>query len=181
MPYQNLRIKQKVKVGEKYGVIMECGDKYKVKFDDGDFGFYAGTEVTPIVLESETKGNKKYNRMKAESEKLPGESFMQPTATGTDPLAQPVNDTGSGVGEPQNVLGKEVAIDKISRVFKYQETNGGNQMAKKKVLEEDPASEEEVEKQDSDDDSEEEKKKKSKKEAEEEDTEKQKSHRGGKK
>ena len=153
MPYQDLNIKQKVKVGEKYGQIVECGDKYKVKFDDGSFGFYDGNEVTPIVLDTESKGYKRFMRMKSEAQLKQDEVFMQPTAQGTDPLAQPINSEGVGIGENHSVLGKEASVDRFTM------KNGEIEMAKKKVIDEEIEAPEESE--------EEEEKKKMKKEEEE--------------
>lgn len=107
MPYQNLSTGRRVSVRGKEGVIREEGDKCKVKFDDGSFGFFDSTEVTPVNVESTLKG--KYARMKAEG-KLE-DVMMPPTATGEDPLAQPKRKTGRGIGEDQTVLGKAVSGD----------------------------------------------------------------------
>ena len=88
---------QRVKVGNKEGIVREAGDKYKIKFDDGSCGFFLLNEVTPIVEESKLKG--KYDRMKAEGKLNDSVTFMEPTATETDPLSQPEHDTGRGIGE----------------------------------------------------------------------------------
>jgi len=150
MSNKKLIVDQKVQIGAKQGVIIEVGDKYKVKFDDGDFGFFQEGQITPIVLESELKS---FGETEP-SQEMPDKDMMESTATGQDPLAQPNNPVTPGIGEEQNVLGKSVTDDVL----------GGN-MKKQKVIDEEV--EEPVDKEM--DEEEEEKKKKSKKESEDED------------
>ncbi len=53
-------IGQQVTVRGRIGTIMECADKYKVKFTNGEFAFYLDREIThaaePIALKG-TGGN----------------------------------------------------------------------------------------------------------------------------
>lgn len=110
MSYEELRTGQRVTVAGKLGTIREAADKYKIKFDDGSITFADGNEVTPFNDNSSLKG-KIYDRMKAENKLGDKAIFMQPTAGGEDPLAQPQRKTGRSVGEEQNVLGKTVNTD----------------------------------------------------------------------
>lgn len=153
MSKEILIVEQKVKVSGKYGEIIECGDKYKVKFDDGSFGFFDEGQIEAVVFDTELKGS----RMKEQ----PEGQMMEATATGLDPMAQPINNETPKIGEEETVLGKSVARDIMLNKEEFT-------MKKKKVLDNDPDSDEEVEKEE---DLEEEKKK-SKKELDEEETEK---------
>ncbi len=107
---KHCRMGQKVTVQGKEGIVMEIGDKTKVKFTDGSFGFFADNEITLIVAESALK-HRIFDRMKAEGQLKPDQVLMTTTATGTDPLAQPKRKTGRTIGENQNVLGKEISQD----------------------------------------------------------------------
>ena len=57
MPYENLRVGQKVKVMGKEGKIIDVADNYKVKFDDGNFGFFDGNNITPYVVDTRLKSS----------------------------------------------------------------------------------------------------------------------------
>ena len=72
MPYEHLRTGQKVSVGNKTGKIIENADKYKVKFEDGSFGFFDGNEIKPLVIDTCIKSTLLKNEtvyMSAESQK----------------------------------------------------------------------------------------------------------------
>lgn len=73
MPSKNIKNGTKVKVAGKEGTVMECADKVKVKFDDGNFGFFEPGVVEPVVYETRLK-----------------QGTIEPMATQEDPLAQPV-------------------------------------------------------------------------------------------
>jgi len=92
---------QRVSAAGKEGNIVSMADKFKVKFDDGSFAFFTEQQVNPVVVESRLKGVED------------GCISMHPTATGEDPLAQPVKQTGRSVGEKNTVLGKSVSNDKL--------------------------------------------------------------------
>lgn len=66
---------QKVKVGNKLGVVMDAADKYKVKFEDGSVEFVEENKLTAVVVETKLKS--KPNIM------------VHPTASAVDPLSQP--------------------------------------------------------------------------------------------
>ena len=104
MESKSLIYGQRVKVGAKEGIIIDAADKYKVKFDDGTVGFFEYSQVIAIVEDT---------RLKAQNLKQ-GQTFMEPTATGEDPLSQPRRKTDRGVGEPQNVMGKTATIDRLA-------------------------------------------------------------------
>lgn len=104
MEIKSLIYGQRVKVGAKEGIIIDAADKYKVKFDDGSVGFFEYSQVTAIVEDT---------RLKAQNE-IQGQTFMHATATGEDPMSQPKRNTGRGVGETQNVLGKTATFDKLA-------------------------------------------------------------------
>ena len=72
MPNKNLKNGAIVSIGGKSGIIMECADKYKVKFDDGSFGFFDEGQIA-----SNSDGST-----------LKGARTIEPQATGEDPLAQ---------------------------------------------------------------------------------------------
>jgi hypothetical protein len=104
---------QRVKAEGKEGIIREAGDKYKIKFDDGSFGFYAENQITAIVNESSLKS--KFERLKSEGQIKNDQTLMTPIAAGEDPLAQPKRETDRSVGEDQNVLGKSAAHDMFAK------------------------------------------------------------------
>lgn len=83
MSNKNLRIGQRVSVRGKEGVIRESSDKFKVKFDDGSFGFFAENEITIVIDDSRLKGSK-FERLKAESRLKDGATFMSPEHTQRD-------------------------------------------------------------------------------------------------
>ena len=93
---------QKVVVAGKQGIIMDVAEKVKVKFEDGNFGFFEESAVTPFVEDTRLKFAQ-------------GEMLMHSTAAGEDPQAQPRRTNGRGIGEESTVLGKTISKDVFSK------------------------------------------------------------------
>jgi predicted RNA-binding Zn-ribbon protein involved in translation (DUF1610 family) len=120
---------QRVKVGGREGIVIDDSDKVKVKFDNGEVGFFPMDGIEPVVEDTRLKEIKtcqncghKIDSMLIEncphcgahiqtvtSRGKAADHFMQhPTAAGQDPLAQPERKTGRSVGEEQEVMGKSL-------------------------------------------------------------------------